>query len=328
MKKKILLIDADSKIPNIALMKLSTYYKSRNYEIKLMRLNIAYYPSLLKKSHQIDTSNYHKAFCSIIFPGSRRYVHGDNIIYGGTGFNLKTKLPHIIESCKPDYSIYPDCQYNYGYISRGCIRNCSFCFVPEKEGYIYQTNHPRDIITDQFNATIFMDNNILALPNHMEILKYLVDSKSKCRFEQGLDIRLINKENSQLLSQLSYLKEYIFAFDNWNYKNIIDEKLPLLSWASKWRLRFYIYVHPSMPLSNTIKRIMYMKERKHLVYIMRDISCWNNKYNRFYTTIAAWCNQPSIFRKKTFKEYLIIRSLGKDQRRMGRQWDMAIKGEL
>ena len=41
----ILLIDADSVIPNLALMKLAQYYK----DVELIKLNLPYYPNKKKK---------------------------------------------------------------------------------------------------------------------------------------------------------------------------------------------------------------------------------------------------------------------------------------
>lgn len=86
----------------------------------------------------------------------------------------------------------------------------------------------------------FFDNNILAYDKHESILQTLVDKKIKCCFNQGLDVRLINETNSSLLSQLNYLGEYFFAFDNIKYKNIIEDKLKIMSWRTDWKFKFYI----------------------------------------------------------------------------------------
>ena len=118
---KILLIDADSTIPNLALMKLSAYYKSVGSAVDMINLKIPYYPSKKKTNHRIDTSKYDKVFCSVIFEGNRECISGDNIIYGGTGCkNLSMRLDPKIEAIQPDYSIYPDCDYSTGFITRGC----------------------------------------------------------------------------------------------------------------------------------------------------------------------------------------------------------------
>jgi hypothetical protein len=307
---KVLLIDADSKIPNLALMKLSTYHKNQGDEVTLIQLNIPYYPNKPKR-HFYAPSGYDKYYCSTIFTGSEEYIHGDNIQFGGTGHNLTTVLPSYIESLEPDYSIYPDNDTSYGFITRGCINNCSFCVVPQKEGKIHQVNTIQDIV--RHKKVKFMDNNILALPSHKEILQEIVDMKLKCQFNQGLDIRLINEENSILISKMNYLGDYLFAFDNWAYLPIIESKLELMKWRKDYKFKFFLYCHPDMPISNIVNRINYLKEKKCLPYVMRHISCWDSQYSKFYIDIASWCNQPNLFRKMTFKEFLGKRHIDKSR---------------
>lgn len=172
--KKILLVDVDSNMPNLALMKLSSYYKSLGFEIKLIQMNISFYPTRIKsKTLNID-EKYDKVFISVIFTTSLSKLKinnplNNNISYGGTGYDINIKLLNDIEKCEPDYSIYPDCDYSIGFITRGCIRNCSFCFVPKKEGRLYFNQHPREII--RHKKVKFLDNNFLAYKAHEEILK-------------------------------------------------------------------------------------------------------------------------------------------------------------
>ena len=120
----ILLIDADSRIPNLALMKLSAWHKSQGDHVELVRANLPYYPNKRKKL--FIAKNADKTYCSVIFEGNREFIEGDDIIFGGTGADLITTLPAEVETCDPDYSIYPDNDISYGFITRGCIRNCSF----------------------------------------------------------------------------------------------------------------------------------------------------------------------------------------------------------
>lgn len=302
---KVLLIDADSTIPNIALMKLSTYYKNKADTVELLKLNIPYYPNRKKSIINVNTDGYDHIHCSVIFPNSLKYIKGNNILFGGTGFSLKSKLPDKIENLQPDYTIYPDNNISYGFISRGCIRNCYFCVVQQKEGYIRQVNTIDNIV--KHKKVIFLDNNFLALNNHEDLLKELIDKNIKCQFNQGLDIRLINNSNSILLSKLNYIGEYIFAFDDIKYKKIIEEKLQILKWRKEYQFKFYVYVNPNDSIDKTIKRIEFLKENKILPYIMRDISCWNSEYKNFYTDIASYCNQPSLFKKMDFNTFLVKR---------------------
>ena len=85
---KIGLIDVDSSIPNIPLMKLSTFYKEKGDDVKLIKLNIPYYPNRKKKITKIP-NEFDKLFASVIFKGNEIYVEGREIEFGGTGYSLK-----------------------------------------------------------------------------------------------------------------------------------------------------------------------------------------------------------------------------------------------
>lgn len=312
---KVLLIDADSKIPNLALMKLAQfYYKNYWAEITLKQMGIPYYPDQIKYEHIIDTSGYDLIFCSVVFEGNEEFIKGDNIIFGGPGMKDINYLPKEVDECEPNYNIYSKDfvdDTSYGFISRGCIRKCSFCKVHKLEGYILRYRNVDDIV--KHSKVKFMDNNILALPEHKEVLQELIDKKIKCQFNQGLDIRLIDKENSLLLSKLKYWKEYIFAFDNINLQSLIEEKLILLNWRKEWNFKFFVYVHPDMNLHETIYRIEWLKERKCLPYIMRHVDCWGSDNNSFYVDLAAWCNQPFAFKKLNFEQFLVRRHNNKER---------------
>lgn len=306
---KVLLIDADSTIPNIALMKLSAWHKSLGDEVELVRANLPYYPN--KKKAPFTAGSADKTYCSVIFEGNADYIIGNNIIFGGTGFDLSTKLPDVVEEFDSDYSIYPDNNISYGFITRGCIRNCSFCKVPKKEGYIHKVADVDDIV--RHKKVKFLDNNILSLPEHKEILAEIVQKKIKCQFNQGLDIRLLDSENSILLSKINYLDEYIFAFDNWKHKTVIEKKMDFISWRKPYRVKFFVYIHPEMPLAETVKRIVWLKENQCLPYIMRDISCWQSENSDFFVDLAAYCNQVNLFRKMEFAVFLEKRHKNKER---------------
>lgn len=319
---KILLIDADSTIPNLALMKLSAWYKAKGGSVDLLRLNIPYYPNRKKKHMRVDTQGYDLSYCSCIFEGTKEYVVGDNIMFGGTGVSLERRLDPEVESMLPDYSIYPDNDTSYGFISRGCIRNCYFCKVPKKEGAIKQVSTVDDIV--RHKKVKFLDNNILALPEHKRILQELVDKKIRCTFNQGLDIRLLDEENSFLLSKMNYLGEYTFAFDDWATKNAIEEKLPLLSWAKPWQLRFFVYANPKMYPPNYCRRISFLRDRQILPYFMRDIECWDSPLSNFFVDLASWCNQPNILKKIGLEEFLGRRHKNKSRiEKSAHEWRLA-----
>jgi len=316
MSKKILLVDVDSKIPNMALMKLSTYYKSKGYQVDLKKLNYSYYPKE-RNVALIDGTDYDKVFISIIFRLNKnvvRVIGCNDITFGGVGYSLDNKLNQEIEDLQLDYSIYPENDTSYGFITRGCIRNCYFCVVPKKEGMIHQVNNIDNIV--KHKKVKFLDNNILAFKNHIEILKELKAKNIKCQFNQGLDIRLVTEENAKLLSELNYLGEYYFAFDSIKDKAIIEFKLGILRKYIKkdWKIKMFLYCHPDMDIKEEVVfRVNWCKENKILPYFMRDESCWDSKHREFYIDLASYCNQVSLFKKMEFKDYIVRRTKNKER---------------
>lgn len=317
-KNKILLVDVDSKIPNIALMKLSTFFKNKGNSVELKKLGLTYY----KKPENriiIDGSDYDAVYISIVFKinkESLKVINCDDVQIGGIGYDLSKKLPKEIDDLPEDYTIYPDNNCSYGFITRGCIRNCYFCIVPKKEGMIHKYRDPSDII--KHKKVIFMDNNILAYEGHKEILKELRDKKVKCQFNQGLDIRKIDDENAKLLSELNYFGEYYFAFDDLKIEPIILEKLEIIhKYITKdWKLKMFLYCNPNMDLVNdVVYRVNFCKNHKILPYLMRDQSCWDSENNEFYIDLCAWCNQPGLFKKMKFEEFMQKRTNNEDRRK-------------
>lgn len=303
---KIALLDIDSKIPNLALMKLSTYFKTNGDNVDFIKFNYSAYPKKKKKEVFI-AKEYDQVWCSIIFTSNKDSVEikeCNNLFFGGTGYDLKVKLSEEIDKLSPDYSIYPENNLSYGFITRGCIRNCYFCFVPKKEGKIKRYDNIENIV--KHKKVVFMDNNILAYSKHKEIFQEIIDKKLHLTFNQGLDIRLIDEENAYLLSLMNYTGEYIFAFDDISYKTLIEDKYKIVKKYIKkdWKIKFYIYCNPQMEIKEIKDRVEWCADNKALPYIMRDFSCWEDKNKDFYTDIAAWCNQPGIFKNMDFKEFL------------------------
>lgn len=314
---RVLLIDADSKIPNLAIMKLSQYFK-KIAKIDFIKLNMPYFSTgfLKKKKVYIYTKPYDKIFCSVIFKNNFQNIIGENIEFGGTGYDVTKKLDKKIEDLPPDYTIYPENNILYDFITRGCIRNCYFCFVPKKEGNLYLYKSIDEILKTKlkYKSIEFMDNNFLGYKHHKAVLKEIISKKLLCSFNQGLDIRLIDKENSELLRKLRYNGAYKFAFDDWSLKKTIEQKLDLLKWRRPYQFLFYMYFNPKMDLENINNRIKWAKKNQILPYVMRDLSCWENKRIQPYLSdLIQWTNCPMYFTTQTIDQ--CIHRFRKNKRR-------------
>ena len=307
----ILLLDVDSKIPNLALMKLSTYHKAKGDNVILEKLGFKGYPN--NKFYSYYNNNFDKIYISIIFTFNKNSIkikNCDNIEIGGAGYDYNIRLNNNIDNCIEDYSVYPDNEFLYGFITRGCIRNCYFCFVPKKEGKLYKYRNINQIYRNGFKSIKFLDNNILAYDKHEKILQELINKKIKCEFNQGLDIRLLNESNAYLLSKLNYDALYAFAFDDIKYKKIIEKKFFLLKkYFNDWQVRFFIFVSPKYTtIEDDIYRAEWCKEHKIFPYIMRHEECYyNENLKDFYIDITAYYNQYNLIKIMAFEEYIFKR---------------------
>ncbi len=316
-EKKVLLVDVDCKYPNIALMKLAGFYRSKGYLIEFRKLKYDFFNQRPKQKHVtiIDARAYDKVFVSMIFTSNRSKVFIINVLkcseveYGGTGYEIEKKLPKEIDDFQEDYNIYPETKHtSYGFITRGCIRNCSFCFVPRKEGMIHRYRQISEIFREDLGHTQirFYDNNVLAHPDWKEILQEILDKKIKCAFSQGLDLRLLTEEMAEMLRRIRYISEYYFAFDDVRLMPVMIKKIPILEKHFRpWTCRFYIYCHPDMNFEeDVLKRINFLREHKCLVYLMRDIKCLASEWKKKYSKLQKWCYYPPYFIKSTWEEYL------------------------
>ena len=50
-------------------------------------------------------------------------------------------------------------------------------------------------------------------------------------------------------------------------------------------------------------RIEVLMKHRALPYIMRHENYHKSKYKGMYINLARWCNQPSFFKKKSFRQF-------------------------
>lgn len=139
---KILLIDIDShNFPNLSLMKLSSYLKKNNHDVSFLKLTKADKKYILDGQAPFFENEYDVIYAACVFEENREIANmliNFGVIVGGTGITLNPRcnLPDKIEKMYPDYELYGDefSDIAYGFLTRGCIRNCPFCIVCKKEG--------------------------------------------------------------------------------------------------------------------------------------------------------------------------------------------------
>lgn len=185
-------------------------------------------------------------------------------------------------------------------------RGCGFCHVEAKEGRCSRKVADLSEFWDGQKKIVLCDPNILACPDHMELLQQLADSRAVVEFNQGIDIRLINDRNLALLKKIK-LDRIHFAFDRWQDKDIIEPRLRKFKEKTGFdrgngRVMVYILVNFDTDLwTEDLYRIQLCRELNYSPYPM----IYDKEHcDPIYKKLQRWCNNFLFWTFPTFEEYL------------------------
>ena len=256
---------------SLPLMKLSAYHKAIGDEVEMyMPINqydLVYASKVFSFTDDIDTNSV---------------IQADEVRRGGTGYCINVKngrevfdnsknssLPREIEHIYPDYALYPQYKYAVGFLTRGCPRNCGFCVVGEKEGLCSKQAADLNEFWRGQKEIKLLDPNILACENNESLLKQLAESKARVDFTQGIDIRLTNPDNIELLNKIKVTMLH-FAWDNpkqdlTKYFRRFSEHTKIKSDRNKV---VYVLTNYNSTLEEDLYRIYTLRELGYSPYVM------------------------------------------------------------
>lgn len=288
---KIGLIDVDGHhYPNLALMHISAYHKLRGDEVDwwnaLDRYDRVYMSKVFTWTPDIDT-----------------VIMADDIRRGGTGYGIYDALPDEIEHCFPDYSIYPYATAAYGFITRGCIRKCPWCVVPEKEGEIRPNERWQDIKRPDSRDMILMDNNVLALSYGIEQIEEMSHADVRIDFNQALDARLVTPEIAKMLARCKWITQIRFACDVPQMLPVVDNVVGMLTRLGMNSRRIMIYA-----MATEIEEA----EKRHIALQKMGVEIYMPPFRPFdgsepsaeMKRFARWANRRAIWSKCSYEEYM------------------------
>lgn len=309
---KVGLIDVDGhNYPNLPLMKLSAWHKSKGDEVE-------WYQPLF-------TGHCDIVYMSKVFsftPDYQYYIDADEIRRGGTGYAITTtngrecyskaadkSLDDEIEHIYPDYSLYPEQTKDtaFGFLSRGCPRGCDFCHVKDKEGRMSRKVANLDEFWRGQKHIELLDPNTLACKDWKDLLSQLIDSKARVNFNQGLDIRIMTEEKAEMLSQIK-LDKIHFAWDRYEDKDFIQPKFVEFRKKSKVNnhaLQVYVLCgdREKRLKEEDVYRVSWLKENGYAPYVMlydKDNIPKGHELRQF----QRYVNNRFVFWKcKDFEEY-------------------------
>lgn len=349
---RVAVIDADfigagnHRFPNLAAMKISFFYKQNGHSVVLktdydnldefdkvfickvfVDTELPLEPSdkSLKTEKTVDEYyRNHPILCM------------KNVEYGGTGFyyDKAPELPYEIEHTMPDYHLYDEAindllangvskksleyylDYSIGFVTRGCIRKCSFCV---NKNYIQCKRHSSVYEWLDLSRPYIccLDDNVLACSDWQDIFHELQSTGKRFQFKQGCDERLLTDDKCiELFKNSKWIGDYIFAFDNISDRTIIEGKLKLIRKYTNKVLKFYVfcgYNHSSdiyddefwiRDITEIFERIKILSQYGCVPYIMRHNNYKHSPYKGMYINLARWCNQIQIFKKKSYREFI------------------------
>lgn len=249
---------------------------------------------------------------------------------GRHGINMATQMPdyHLYDKFvlqqiklgfkRDKYKDYLD--YSIGFLTRKCFRHCPFC-VNKLEDSVVPYSELEWFHDKTRPHVYFWDDNFLAAPYEIwkPRLQYLIDHKISFQFRQGLDERMLaqsphGEEMAEMLSRSRYHGDFIYAFDNWRDKELIEKALKI--WKKhnpKKGTKFYLFCGFMQTKDNQKKfyrdiweifqRIKVLMSYGCVGYVMRHEDYHNAPISNLYIQIARWCNQQQFYKKMSFWEF-------------------------
>lgn len=302
---KIGLIDVDGhNFPNLALMRISSYHKSKGDEVEWWYTDFIHY----------DIVYMSKIFSDDYSADAVDPTNADRVVKGGTGYAIHLvdgkevfdkdgheNLPPEIESCFPDYSIYPQFDFAVSMTSRGCPRGCAFCHVSAKEGRCsVKVANVSDFWNGQKEIKV-LDPNIMACKDKRDLMAQYRETGAIIDFTQGLDIRLLNDSDIDDINRMR-LRTIHFAWDNPKE----DLKPKFENFANGFRRKSNIGMVYCLTNFNST-----MEENLYRIYTLRDLGY--DPYMMVYDKphapkeirdLQRWCNNKIIFKScPKFEDY-------------------------
>jgi hypothetical protein len=274
------LYNLEPNINNTAMMQVSRYHKDRGDQVEAYR--------------HLMPARYDKVYAFSLFKFTPKNYVTSHMICGGTGFDVTTTLPPAIARCNLDYSIFPQCNTSYIWFSRGCIRQCTFCVVPQKEGRIRPVQ-PKNLNPRGEYITV-MDNNFFANPQWQTAVNQLKKWGQPVDF-QGIDVRILRDKHLHALTTLRHHKQIKMAWDN-PHENLE----PLFKHAKQIIPPHKIMVYVLIGFNSTPDEDLHRVETLRLIGFDPFVMPYD-KFDEYQRHFARYVNNKAIFKSTDWAHY-------------------------
>lgn len=293
--------------PNIALCKIARWHKEQGDTVEWA----------------IPFFHYDRIYMSKVFnfsPDDITCYDANEIIRGGTGYDITSQLPDEIDRTQPDYTIYPNVPTDtaYGFLTRGCPNKCPWCVVPRKEGAIRPYMDIDEIAIEGRRKIVLMDNNILAAGDYaVEQLNKIIERGYRVDFNQALDARLVTDEYARLLAKVKWLDNNRIRFGCDTHKQIEDcERAMEMINGYGFTGQYFLYTMLNDNFHECYDRINHWWLRMRLVrekHEGRQVYAYAQPYRdpdnphrpipQWQKDMAGWVNKKAHFVAHSFEDF-------------------------
>lgn len=204
---RVLLLQLDGKLPNIALMRLAAHHREAGDQVELRRAGNA---DALEPS--VFDERWDRVYGSLIFARTRalaeraRWVY-PGIVLGGTGWDVASSLEAVgVTTTHQDYADYPAWRQSIGFSQRGCRLRCGFCVVPRKEGAVREEQTIAELWRGEPwpREVILLDNDFFGQARWADRVEELRAGRFKVSFNQGINARMLTDEAAAAIASVDY----------------------------------------------------------------------------------------------------------------------------
>lgn len=286
---RIGLVDVDGhNFPNVALMKIASWHRQKG--------------DVVEWAFPFDP--YDRIYMSKIFtftPDDITAYQCHDIRKGGTGYDVKSKLPDEIDSHTGlAYDLYPQYPFSVQFYSRGCVRQCPFCLVYPKEGAIHS------VAPMEWNPKAewieVLDNNFFAAPRWREAIKDLQKQRLPVKFH-GVDVRLMNKEQAEALNSTK-IKGFIHVAWDLPQIDLSSYLETMVKYIKPYKIVCYVLVGFNSTKEQDLQRLSILKKLGILPFVQpfRDYANCREP-SQYEKDLARWANRAWLFKSMDFKDY-------------------------
>lgn len=293
----VCLIDVDSKIPNLALMKASAWHKQRGDNVKLGYDPLTDHPDLCYVSKVLNFTPEPEAL-----PDCKTFK-------GGPGYDIMARMPMDdgsgeYDRIMPDYELYydkyPKIRYAMGRFTRGCPNNCPWCVVSKMDGTkVRHVADLKDFWCGQKVVRVLDDNLMVDEDEFVRDCWQLVQANVRVIWE-ALDIRLVTNRKAMALASVRAEKSLHFAWDGPSQDRFIEPGIETLvrCGVKPSKLMFYVLVGFNTTPEYDMHRILRLRELGVEPFVMAY-----DKRDPYQAHLLRWCNSKAVFKSTSFEEY-------------------------